>query len=51
MRSRSTRTRDLGFGLVCLLLAIVATVTASWIPAVILVIVGAVFVGRAVSKR
>jgi hypothetical protein len=51
MRQMPARTRFLGFGVFCLLLAIVAAVTASWIPLAILVIVGAVFVGRGLTMN
>jgi hypothetical protein len=43
---RSARTRYLGFGVLCLLLAVIAGVSSSWIPLVVLAVVGVVFVGR-----
>ena len=49
MRQMSARNRHIGFGAFCLLLPIVAAVTASWIPLAILVIVAAVFVGRGLT--
>jgi hypothetical protein len=51
MRAGSTRSRYLGFGLLCLLLAVVAGIAASWIPLAILVVVGLVFIGRALATR
>jgi hypothetical protein len=51
MGSPSTRNRDLGFGILCLVLAVVAGIAGSWIPLAILVVVGVVFLGRALSAR
>jgi hypothetical protein len=45
------RGRYLGFALVCMGLAIAAALTSSWIPLGILVVVGAVFVARAIVSR
>jgi hypothetical protein len=50
MPSRFTGHRELAFGVLCLVLAIIAGITSSWIPAAILVIVGAVFVRRGLTK-
>ncbi len=43
------RARQMGFGLGCLVLAILAALTASWVPFGILVVVGVVFIGRGVT--
>ncbi len=48
-RRRARRTRYLGFGLACVVLAIVAALTASWMPLAILVVTGAVFVTRGIA--
>ena len=45
----SARTRHLGFGVLCLLLAVIAAITGTWIPLAILLVVGAVFVGRGMT--
>jgi hypothetical protein len=45
----SARSRHLVFGALCLPLAIVAGVTASWIPLVILLVVGVVSIGRGLT--
>ncbi len=42
--------RSLGFGLLCLALAIVAALTASWVPLGILVVVGVVSIGRGIAS-
>ena len=47
----SARTRHLVFGALCVLLVIVAGITASWIPLAILLVVGAVFIGRGVTMN
>jgi hypothetical protein len=44
--ARSSRTRYLGFGVLCLLLAVIAGVSSSWIPLVVLAVIGVVFLGR-----
>jgi hypothetical protein len=48
MRGVSIATRSVAFGMVCLVLAVVAAIAAAWVPLVILACVGAVFVGRGV---
>lgn len=50
IRRLPARTRNLGFGLGCLALAILAALTASWVPFGILVVVGLVFIGRGIAK-
>ncbi len=49
-RRMPARTRSLAFGLLCLALAILAALTASWVPLSILVLVGVVSIGRAVAS-
>jgi hypothetical protein len=51
MPQTSVRARDLAFGVICLLLAVLAAATASWIPLAVLVIAGIVFVGRGLGTR
>jgi hypothetical protein len=46
MSQMPIRQRYLLFSGLCLVLAIVAAIAASWIPLAILVIIGAVFLGR-----
>lgn len=48
---RSPTTRLLTFGVGCLVLAIVAGLTASWIPLTVLVVLGAVFVARGLATK
>jgi hypothetical protein len=43
------RTRSLWFGLFCLALAILAALTASWVPLGILVVVAVVSIRRAIA--
>jgi hypothetical protein len=49
MSTASARTRQLGFGALCLVLAIVAAVSGSWIPCAVVAVVGLVFVGRGMT--
>ena len=49
MRRISARTRYLAFGFLCLVLAIAAGVTASWVPLGVLVTLGAVFLVRGLT--
>jgi hypothetical protein len=49
MSAASARTRELGFGALCLVLAIVAAVSGSWIPCAILAVVGLAFIGRGMT--
>ena len=50
IRRMPARTRNLGFGLGCLALAILAALTASWVPvAGILVVLAVVFIGRGIA--
>jgi hypothetical protein len=51
MSFASAQTRNLAFGVLCLVLAIVAGVTSSWIPLAILLVVGAAFVARAATMN
>ena len=49
IRRVPARTRNLGFGLGCLALAILAALTASWVPFGILVVLAVVFIGRGIA--
>jgi hypothetical protein len=48
MREMSVATRSVVFGVLCLVLAVVAAIAAAWVPLVILALLGAAFVGRGV---
>jgi hypothetical protein len=49
IRRPPSRTRNIGFGLGCLALAILAALTASWVPLGLLVLLGVVFIGRGIA--
>ena len=50
MRRVSVRTRYLAFASLCLLLAIGAGVTSSWVPLGVLVALGAAFLARGLTS-
>jgi hypothetical protein len=45
----SIRARHLGFGVLCLVLAVVAGLSASVVPLVVLLVIGIAFVGRGLT--
>ncbi len=49
MSFASAGARHLGFGVLCLVLAMVAGLSGSWIPLGVLVVVGAFFIGRGLT--
>ncbi|HEY5197338.1 MAG TPA: hypothetical protein VIJ51_09975 [Solirubrobacteraceae bacterium] len=51
MNFSSARTRQLGFGVLCLVLAIVAGLTGGYIPLAVLLVVGATFIARGLTSR
>jgi hypothetical protein len=51
IRRVPARQRNVGFGLGCLTLAILAALTASWVPLAILVVVGVMFIGRGIATQ